>query len=418
MVLSATALLPAVSMAVHISRQLKLAGPLTKAAASPHIKIFVPALLCLMGIAVLLPKKQTLRKGLMKVLFVMLLVISPLILTSLYTVVKASTVVEDTAPKETLAAPHDYKPPLLPDGSIYLIIFDEMSYEYLYENGEVKKAFPNFRAFSSVADNYHDATAPGPDTMTSLPALLNAEEGLKTKVLGSRLYVVEKGRKPTELVPSPENILSMARAQGYGTALYGWYHDYCNIFKNLLDACKSYSIYNYAASAKGFSPLNPFFTNFNLWPYVYPAGYIKNLTSVPFQRNNANDMLDRSLKTLEVDEPYFYFIHFGVPHVPFVFDGSGYNPPADPFNPSDKNYINQLTYVDRMFGRFMAKMKDVNKFDNSTVVVMSDHNFRDKAPRDEWKEIPVIVKNKGQMERRDFHDPVRALSLIRQFTGS
>jgi len=368
----------------------------------------------LIGLIVLVPQRQTLRNMLMKAALVFLFVISPLTLISLYTVAGASLWAGDRGAGETRADAVGDKPSLHPEGHVYLIIFDEMSYEYLYEEGTVKSAYPNFRAFSDMADNYHDAQAPGANTMTSIPALLNLKEGQRTKVIGDRLYLMEKGRAPLEFSPTPDNVFSTARAKGYGTALYGWYHDYCGIFKGLLDACRSYSIYNYSSSARGFSPLNAVFTNFNLWPYVFPAGYLKNLTAAPFHRNNAYSALGHALKTIDMEGSYFFFIHFGVPHNPFVFDAAGFNPPADPFNPSEKNYVNQLAYVDRIFGEFLERMREAGKLESSTIIVASDHNFRKRTPKERHKNVPLIVKRKGQGERMDFTEPALLISVVRE----
>jgi len=63
-----------------------------------------------------------------------------------------------------------------------------------------------------------------------------------------------------------------------------------------------------------------------------------------------------------------------VPKNPFV-SGAHATPP-DPFNPGEKDYVDQLTYVDKVFGGFLERMKKADKFDDSTVIVAPDHNLR------------------------------------------
>src|SRR3989338_5057983 len=50
----------------------------------------------------------------------------------------------------------------------YLFLFDELSYEFLYdENGQIGRAFPNIAALSLVSDNYHAAQSPDQGTFHS-----------------------------------------------------------------------------------------------------------------------------------------------------------------------------------------------------------------------------------------------------------
>ena len=51
-------------------------------------------------------------------------------------------------------------------------------------------------------------------------------------------------------------------------------------------------------------------------------------------------------------------MHFSVPHLPFVFDADGYNPPFNPLRTSpDDAYVRQLRYVDRLVGEIIGHME-------------------------------------------------------------
>ena len=73
-----------------------------------------------------------------------------------------------------------------PSGSIHLLVFDEMDNGYLYEEGKVRPSYPNFREFSSAADNFHQARAPagGPvasATSGASASLTPADAGIKLR---------------------------------------------------------------------------------------------------------------------------------------------------------------------------------------------------------------------------------------------
>ena len=58
--------------------------------------------------------------------------------------------------------------------NIYFIVFDELSYQYLYEDSKVKEKFANIKKLASDSTNYHLAFAPGSSTMQSMPVILPA----------------------------------------------------------------------------------------------------------------------------------------------------------------------------------------------------------------------------------------------------
>ena len=45
--------------------------------------------------------------------------------------------------------------------NIYFLVFDELSYQYLYEDSEVKEKFASIKKLASDSTNYHLAFAPG-----------------------------------------------------------------------------------------------------------------------------------------------------------------------------------------------------------------------------------------------------------------
>lgn len=404
---------PLISMLLHMARQLKLDTSLIKFANGYILYGILGGLALLIAVIVLADGFQNLRRKFQSALVIFLLVISPMNLTSVYAVFKSGHFLSRQAFRQNAERPKDEKNSAMPYGDIYIIVFDEMSYEYLYENKNVKGAFPNIKAFSSQADNYHLASAPGDSTESSMPGILMGLRKVKLKIKGDNIYISEENKELLPLKLDAENLPSTARAKGYKTALYGWYHDYCKMFGNVLDECRSFSLYNYSDVNERFSVLDPVRTTFILWPYVKPAGYFKVPVYSEFHKRNVEAIYRLAVSYLGKSEASFVFIHFPIPHIPFVYGPDGYNPPPDPYLPSEQNYIKQLKYVDRLFGDFIGKMKVTGKYEKSAVVLMSDHNFREKAERMQWTRIPLVVKRPKQTLRMDFGEPAYASAVLK-----
>lgn len=66
------------------------------------------------------------------------------------------------------------------------------------------------------------------------------------------------------------------------------------------------------------------------------------------------------------NEPFLMFLHFYEPHAPYE--------PPEPFDSEYANdYDGEIAYVDRLVGHVIADLKRRNLYDNSLIVLMSDH---------------------------------------------
>jgi len=147
-----------------------------------------------------------------------------------------------------------------------------------------------------------------------------------------------------------ENIFSIARGKGFQTVMYGWMHPYCMMMYESMDNCRSFSIYNYSTINEPVSIKNPIFTNLILWPQLKPFGFLKNPIYSMYQDKVVSQTYDLAISTLTSNGPIIQFVHFSIPHSPFVYNGDKYEPAEDPFLQNDENYIKQLKYADRTFG--------------------------------------------------------------------
>ncbi|MBI4434701.1 sulfatase-like hydrolase/transferase [Candidatus Uhrbacteria bacterium] len=301
-------------------------------------------------------------------------------------------------------------------GHMLLFLFDELSYEYLYDaNGNVRDMFPNFQRFAASATNYHRARAPGRRTLRSVPGYLRGEPVGRITVAGDEIFELGSDGEQHPLTFTGEHLFARARALGYTTAIVGPAFQYCVLLASSLDRCWSYSTYNYAGIHSSFSVWNPVATTMILWPRQLPQGWVKRPLYAHWQRRGIAEVTAFVRDVIRAPSPAFLFAHVYLPHLPFAFDRNGYAPAENPFEQSPENYTRQLAYVDTWFGEVLATLDAQGRFSSSTIVVLSDHNFRAQTPSDEWDHVPFIVKGADQREHGDIDVPTRieeALSAL------
>jgi hypothetical protein len=95
------------------------------------------------------------------------------------------------------------------------------------------------------------------------------------------------------------------------------------------------------------------------------------------------------------------FLHFHGSHVPYVYDrfarqfsttdpdGRGYNP---------KHYMDGLALADRSLGRLRTTLEQAHSWDATTVLLSSDHWYRESQALDGKtdKRVPFLLKMAGQ----------------------
>ena len=104
----------------------------------------------------------------------------------------------------------------------------------------------------------------------------------------------------------------------------------------------------------------------------------------------------------------YFFIHFLTPHAPLAYDydgwvdqywnvllkGSNYN--------FKERYIEQVRFVDRKIGEILVKLKDRKLYDQSMIILISDHNNRmsgviNEDDEDEYMtKVPMFIKTPFQ----------------------
>ena len=409
--LAVIAAFPIASLLAGVLQQLPFDAALIRAWEHPVVRFGLPFALVAAIVVVFvrwpLVFGAWLRRGLLAVSLVALVATRVLFVSAWGAPV--TSVIERPAVKGTAVACR----------SIVALLFDELSFPYLYEGTTIRPEFAALRRLASTATHYLRTTAPGGETLISMPGYLAARPLHDVRVERDGFMELDSENHPKLFdARAADGLFAAARRAGLRTEMAGYYLPYCAWLGDLVDGCESYSFYNAAGVGAAFSPLHPVETTLILWPRQFPFGLVKNRPFARLQRDLVARTLAFAERPIDPGTPTFRFVHFSVPHLPFVFDEQGFNPPFDPLRSTpDDLYARQVQYVDRLVDIIATRMQKDGSFDRTTLVVLSDHGFRFGGRDHDPRHIPFLVKEAGQTAAREDDEPHQAAQLLRDLVA-
>ncbi len=312
-----------------------------------------------------------------------------------------------------------------------ILILDMIGYDDMWDaHGNVRSELPALVEFSKTSTIYHRARSCGDFTSTSLPGLMLQEEVTDPLVMETGVYwrLAGGSNEPPRLPGDFLNRMTRPFQLAGGRAVYiGYYLPYATIMPGIWDGVHSPCFYGVVPSG-----------GTSAWKaalYRQWVGYLTAskdpLAGMAKQFNAYTPMLDRYHRqltwgVLEAGTAFIrealspgdlVIIHLTVPHPPIVFNAEG---GASSYGREDpEGYEEQLRYADRLFGELTDVLHAAGRWDDSWVVMLSDHgsHFKDWSQNPEGKRhVPLMVKAPGQTAREDDHDMIR-LADFRQIPG-
>src|ERR1051325_2050725 len=160
-----------------------------------------------------------------------------------------------------------------------------------------------------------NVTAPGGETLISMPGYLAARPLHDVRVEKSGLMELDAANHPTPFdARASGGLFATARAAGLRTKMTGYYLPYCAWLGDLVDRCESHSFYNASRVSDRFSPVHSIETTLILWPRQFPFGFLKNPPFARLQRDLVSAALSFAEQPLDSQIPTFRFVHFSIPH--------------------------------------------------------------------------------------------------------
>lgn len=275
---------------------------------------------------------------------------------------------------------------------VVLILYDEWDYRLTFEERLSDLELPGWDRFRRESINCERAFPPGNGTMQSIPGITTGQRMWGVRVTGpGDLLVLKAGEARWEPWRKAHSVFERAAEGGYSMAIVGWFMPYCRIFGDLCTTCEWWP-----ASFVGFPQargvaessllqmralletrgLSPFGQTIELQQYIESHQGVLRGAKVAA----ANPDLD------------FVFLHLPMTHWPFYYDrltcrfDRRWNHP--------RAYWDALALGDRVLSELRQAMVASGTWDSSTIVLTSDHSYRDSdlIDRKHDARVPLLIK--------------------------
>jgi len=283
---------------------------------------------------------------------------------------------------------------------IHLIIFDMLSYDFIFKDNRINPVYSNFEAFSKEANLYINAFSPSGTTGQAVPRLTT---GIDFENIGynlNRWTVRTKDSVARKEISSYETIFSVASKSGYNVFLRAFALPYLNNFGEHIQSGKVHPFDN--LWRVGMHSL--------IWPLVSPGGIQHQKTTIEI----FNDYITR-IRTNPGNT--FFYTHWNIPHDPFIYDADGQmldriELTKNLITKPDRKlkYQHQLIGTDRILGQIFEVLKNSGTYDESLIIVTSDHNIAGYGLI--MKHIPLLIKKPYQKRSNIIESEVTTINLL------
>lgn len=271
--------------------------------------------------------------------------------------------------------PHDrlaFTRPIVSDGQphvrIVWILFDELSYDQLYEHRQSDLAMPNFDQLRSRSVVFSNVQPAGYFTEEVLPALFLGQpvEKMRGSVSGD-LFIRPTAQDAWRPFDADATFFAAAQRAHWTTGLVGSYNPYCRLLEQQLDACWTwlppYSDHMRSQNSTLGNVLAP--ARAGLSRLIHPHGKNKGAFVPEYQ-----PVVNAAQAQIENDGIDLVFAHLPMPHPPGVYHrATGKAGPGG-------SYIDNLALCDKVLGEMEATIARTRSASMTTLIITSDHSWR------------------------------------------
>jgi hypothetical protein len=272
-------------------------------------------------------------------------------------------------------------------GTILFIVFDEMDAPLLWQS---LPKLPNLRSLAESSVVAKNAHSPADWTMLSIPSYTTGEVVTGSSPVKERkdLQLTTTTRKqPVSWIDHPGNLFRLAQNGGFRPAIAGFFHPYCDLFESFVSSCHAEEgdgMGEYPEWAVGMAG-RPFMSSLKatmLVPLQFWTRPRFDGRHFPLHQWKSHEMkadnrvartqrlVENAVQTIRSGASSFVYVHLPVPHMPA---------------PIGMTYEDSYLEADRILGRILDTLKEKKRFEDSTILVTSDHSLREF-----WHTLPSL----------------------------
>lgn len=314
------------------------------------------------------------------------------------------------APNQIIATWESSPQPVRQHPLLVWIIFDELSYDQVFEHRARNLNLPNFDALRNQSTIFTDTQPAGYHTVKIVPSLLTGRvvDGIRYN-FHNRLWVRHEDDHRWAPIDGAQTVFGDAEHAGWRTAAVGWYNPYCAIYADAIQNC-------YWTNHDMFDGLMAQNATFMTNVYTPLKQVVRELKSparanrdlctfdVRHRYQTHSDLQQHAFELLHTDQADFIFFHFSVPHSPNIWSRIQ----DDYTQYCDSSYLDNLALTDRVLGRVLTTLKTSPRWSDTTLIVQGDHGWRIDA----WNWLPTWTEEDDAASRGVFDQ--RPALLIHQ----
>lgn len=317
---------------------------------------------------------------------------------------------------QTTPAPGDYPTtPTAKNGRtphIVWIVFDELDHYFTFDQRPPGLNLPELDRLRSESLFASNAYPPTGQTLYSMPALITGKRVVGGSPLSSTELQLHFDDQTVAGWSTVRNVFSEARASGFTTALVGWYHPYCRVIGSNIDYCAWEPLYDRSDPD---TPLRLLRRNMLFWAR-------QTVFRVPLLRivKNARDrdqrdehiaayqgILNDALRLAPDPKWNLILVHLPIPHHPWIYDSRA----KQLSSAYGHSYADNVLLADETIGQMRRAIETTGLWHDSTVLVSSDHWWRERprtsTPSDH--RVPFILKLPGLEKGMVYERPMNTL---------
>jgi len=280
------------------------------------------------------------------------------------------------------------------------IIFDELSYDQVFEHRARDLQMPNFDILRSQSTVFTNTQPAGYHTVKIIPSLLTGKivDGIRYN-FHNRLWVHHESRSGWQPIDGAQTVFGDAEKAGWRTAAVGWYNPYCSLYGDAIQNCfwTNHDMFDGLMTQRArlatniYTPLKQVVREMKS-----PARADRDLCTFDVRQRyqTETDLQLHALQLLHTDQADFVFLHFAIPHSPNIWSRIH----DDYTQYCDSSYLDNLALTDRVLGQVLDTLKASPRWNSTTLIVEGDHSWRIDA----WNWLPAWTQEDDAASRGVF----------------